>query len=76
MSEELNQLKQEFHSLNNWLNKITTLSGLARYQLETKGLDLERLEEERGRLIKLLNDLEDYALKIGEILKKIRNSEY
>ena len=62
-------IKDDIHNLNNWLNRITTLSGLTRYQLETKGIDLEKLEEEKGRLVKILKDIEDFALKIGEMLK-------
>lgn len=67
-------LRQEFHSLNNWLSKITTLSGVARHHLETNGIDLEKLEEEKEKLIKVLNELEDYALKIGDILKRVNKS--
>ncbi|MBU1062252.1 MAG: hypothetical protein KJ957_02815 [Candidatus Omnitrophica bacterium] len=75
MEETLNpSLRDEFHSLNNWLNKITTLSGLTRYELETKGFDLEKSDEEKERFIKLFSDIEEYALKTGEILKKVRKS--
>lgn len=68
----LSPLRKEFHSLNNWLNKITMVSGLTRYELETKGLDPEKLEDEKKRLVQLLNDFEGYALKMGEILKVLR----
>ncbi|MDP8230966.1 MAG: hypothetical protein P9L93_07725 [Candidatus Gorgyraea atricola] len=68
----LSPLRKEFHSLNNWLNKITIVSGLTRHELETKGLDPEKLEDEKKKLVQLLNDFEEYALKIGEIVKSLR----
>lgn len=74
MAAELDTVKQEFHSLNNWLNKITMLSGQARYELETRGFDLDKLEEEKKKYIGLLDNVEEYALKIGEILKRVRKS--
>ena len=67
----LSLIKDDIHNLNNWLNKITTLSGLTRYQLEAKGIDLEKLEEEKKRLVKILRDIEGYALKIGEMLNEL-----
>ena len=72
MPDKLDKIKDTFHSLNNWLNKITILSGHTRYTLETKGIDKERLEDEKRGLVKILSDLEDYALKLGEILKVLR----
>ncbi len=68
----LNPLRKDFHSLNNWLNKITIASGQRRHELETKGLDPKKLEDEKKRLVQLLNDFEDYALKMGEILRALR----
>jgi len=65
-------LKQEVHSMNNWLNKITILSGQARYELETNGFTVEKLEEEKQKFIKLLNDVEESALKVGEVLRNLR----
>ncbi|MFC1621543.1 hypothetical protein ACFL2G_04480 [Candidatus Omnitrophota bacterium] len=65
-------LREEFHSLNNWLNKITIASGQTRYELETKGLDPKKLEDEKKRLVQLLSDFENYALKMGDILRVLR----
>lgn len=70
----MDRVKQDFHSLNNWLNKITILSAVTRHQLETSGFNLESMEEEKKRFIKLLNDMEEYALNIGEILKNLKKT--
>jgi len=70
----MDRIRQDFHSLNNWLNKITILSAVTRHQLETKGFDMESLEDEKKRFIKLLNDMEEYALNIGEILKGLKRT--
>jgi len=72
MPEKLDKIKETFHSINNWLNKITILSGQTRHKLETQGIDTKRLKDEKGQIVKVLSDLEDYALKIGEILKALR----
>ncbi|MFH1853935.1 MAG: hypothetical protein ABH815_01325 [Candidatus Omnitrophota bacterium] len=62
----------EFHGINNWLNKITLLAGQSRYELEVRGFDAQNLEEEKKRFIKLLNDIEDRAMKVGAILKDLK----
>ncbi len=62
-------LRDEFHSINNLLHKITTQAGMARYHLEEKGIDLEKIEEEKKRLIKILDSMEENAMNVGEILK-------
>ncbi|PIP68077.1 MAG: hypothetical protein CO035_01880 [Candidatus Omnitrophica bacterium CG_4_9_14_0_2_um_filter_42_8] len=67
-------LRDEFHSINNLLNKITTQAGMARYHLEEKGIDLEKIEEEKKRLIKILDNMEENAMSVGEILKKLRKN--
>ena len=67
-------LRDEFHSINNLLNKITTQAGMARYHLKEKGIDLEKIEEEKERLIKILDSMEENAMNVGEILKKLRKS--
>jgi len=75
MKNELRTLiKKEFHTLNNWLNKITILSGMARYRLETKGIDRDNLEKHRKELIRYLKDMENHAIKIGDILKKMHHT--
>ena len=73
MDDELRSLlEKEFHSLNNWLNKITTLSGLAKYRLEEKGFDLEKMDEEKKNFISMLKDIENYALSMGKVIKELR----
>ena len=67
-------LREEFHSINNLLNTITAQAGMARYHLEEKGIDLEKIEEEKKRLIKILDSMEENAMSVGEILKKLRKS--
>ncbi len=69
--EKKDLLKQEFHELNNLLNKITTNAGLVRYELKTKGIDSGKLDEERERLTVVFSDLEGYALEIAGLLKKL-----
>lgn len=65
-------IRDEFHSMNNWLNKITTSAGMARYYLEKNGIDVNNIEEEKTKLIKLLDEMEENAMKIGEVLKRLR----
>ena len=67
-------VRDDFHSINNLLNKITTHAGMTRYHLEENSINLEKIEEEKARLIKVMDDMEENALKIGEILKKLRKS--
>ena len=66
--------KDDFHAINNLLNKITTQAGMTRYHLEEKGINPEKIEEEKGRLIKILDGMEENAMAIGQILKKLRKS--
>jgi DNA-directed RNA polymerase subunit F len=72
MEDKPSPLRQRFHNLNNWLNKITVYTGQLRYNLQTKALDPENLEEEKKRLIKSLDDIEGYAFKIADILKDLK----
>jgi len=65
-------IRDDFHSINNLLNKITTQAGFTRYHLDEKGINAEKIEEEKARLIKVMDGMEENALKIGEILKKLR----
>ncbi|MFH1479582.1 MAG: hypothetical protein ABIG92_07440 [Candidatus Omnitrophota bacterium] len=74
MTKDNDTTKEDFHAVNNWLNKITTQSGMTRYNLEKNGFDPSRLEEEKENIIKLLDDVEGYALEVGRILKGIRQS--
>ena len=75
MGEKLEDItKDDFHAINNLLNKITTQAGMTRYHLEEKGINLEKIEEEKGRLIKILDGMEENAMSIGHILKKLRKS--
>ena len=67
-------VKDDFHSINNLLNKITAHAGMTRYHLKENSINLEKIEEEKARLIKVMDDMEENALKIGEILKKLRKS--
>lgn len=66
--------RDDFHSVNNLLNKITTQAGMAKYRLEKNNIDLKKIEEEIMQLIKVMDDMEENALKIGEILKRLRKS--
>lgn len=68
------KLREEIHSINNLLNKITTQAGMARYYLEEKGFDPAKIEEEKERLIKVLDNMEENAMNIGELLKKLHKS--
>jgi hypothetical protein len=65
-------VRDDFHSINNLLNKITTQAGITRYHLDENGINAEKIEEEKARLIKVMDSMEENALKIGEILKKLR----
>ena len=65
-------IRDDFHSINNLLNKITTQAGITRYHLDENGINAENIEEEKARLIKVMDSMEENALKIGEILKKLR----
>lgn len=67
-------LRDEFHSINNMLNKITTQAGMARYHLEEKGIDPGKIKEEKERLIKIMDSMEENAMNIGEMLKKLRKN--
>jgi|GEM_PF-274039 len=67
-------IRDDFHSINNLLNKITTQSGMARYRLEMKGIDQGKIEEEKAELIKVMDDVEENAMKVGEILKGLRKA--
>ena len=70
----MNTLQDEFHKLNNLLNRITVLSGQKRYELQTKGLDLNKIDDEKEGLIKLLGSIEDCGMEIGKALKELRKS--
>jgi len=75
MGEKLEDItKDDFHAINNLLNKITTQAGMTRYHLEEKGINLEKIEEEKGRLIRILDGMEENAMAIGQMLKKLRKS--
>jgi len=67
-------IRDDFHSINNLLNRIATQAGITRYHLEENSIDLEKTEEEKAQLIKVMGDMEENALKIGDILKKLRKS--
>lgn len=67
-------VKDDFHNINNLLNKITAQAGMTRYHLEENSINLEKIEEEKTHLIKVMDGMEENALKIGEILKKLRKS--
>lgn len=67
-------MKDDFHNMNNLLNKITTHAGMAKYYLEKNGINSEKIEEEKARLIKVMSSMEEDALKIGEILKRLRKN--
>ena len=73
MKENLQDaLRNEFHNINNLLNKISTSAGMAKYRLERDGISPEELEEERMRLVKLLADIEENIMKISEVLKRVK----
>ena len=75
MEEKLEAtIRDDFHSINNLLHKITTHVGMAKYSLENNSINLEKIEDEKARLIKVMDGVEEDALKIGEILKKMRKS--
>ena len=74
MSDAMEDIRKEFHNINNWLHKITTKAGLARFELETKGLNEGNIDEEEKKYIKIFCELEEYAMKVGEIIKNIRKS--
>ena len=75
MEEKLGAtIKDDFHSINNLLHKITTHAGMAKYSLENNSINSENIEDEKARLIKVMDGVEEDALKIGEILKKLRKS--
>lgn len=65
-------IRDDFHSINNLLHKITTQAGMARYHLVENGINLEKIEEEKAQLIKILDSMEENAMAIGEMLKKLR----
>ena len=65
-------IRDDFHSINNLLNKITTQAGVIRYYLAENGIKAEKIKEEEARLIKVMDSMEENALNIGEILKKLR----
>jgi len=67
-------VKNDFHNINNLLNKITTHAGMAKYYLEKNSINPEKIEEEKAHLIKVMAGMEENALKIGEILKKLRKN--
>jgi len=68
------EVKDELHSINNLLNKITTHAGMLRYHLEKNGIDPEKIEEEKEKFIKVMDSMEENALKIGEILQRLRKN--
>jgi len=75
MKEKLDAaIRDDFHSINNLLNKITTQAGMTKYRLEENSINLEKIEEEKERLVKVMAGMEEDALKIGEILKKLRKN--
>jgi len=67
-------VKDDFHSINNLLHKITIHVGMAKYSLERNGINPENIEDEKARLIKVMDGVEENAMKIGEILKKLRKN--
>lgn len=66
--------KNDFHNINNLLNKITTNAGMAKYYLEKNSINPEKIEEEKAHLVKVMAGMEENALKIGEILKRLRKN--
>ncbi|MCX5687449.1 MAG: hypothetical protein NTV71_02220 [Candidatus Omnitrophica bacterium] len=75
MEEKLGvTMKNDFHNINNLLNKITTHAGMTKYYLEKNGINSEKIEEEKTRFIKVMSGMEENAMKIGEILKKLRKN--
>lgn len=64
-------VRNNFHDINNLLNRITTQAGMTRYHLEENGFDLEKIEDERAKIIKIMDAMEGNALKIAEILRKL-----
>jgi DNA-directed RNA polymerase subunit F len=74
MEEKTEELRNDYHSINNLLNKIATQAGVTKYHLEMKGLDPGKIEEEKDHLIKIMDGMEENALKISEILKRMRKA--
>jgi hypothetical protein len=70
----VSSIRDDFHSINNLLHKITTQAGTARYHLAENGINLEKIEEEKAQLIKVLDSMEENAMAIGEMLRKLRNN--
>ncbi len=67
-------VRDDFHSMNNLLNKITAQAGMTKYRLENNNINLENIEEETAQIIKVMDSIEEAALKTGGILKKLRKS--
>lgn len=72
-------IREQFHTIANWHNKITMASGCTKDLLETKPLDTmtkEELKIQQESLIKLLGDIENNAVTADQIIQELKTFIY
>ena len=73
------EIKGLFHSIANWLYKITiktgSLTGIAKIKSE-RGMSEAELKEEFTKLLGALPNIEEFTLKAGDDLKKLKEVVY
>ena len=71
------EIKGLFHSIANWLYKITiktgSLTGIAKIKSE-RGMSEAELKEEFTKLLGALSEVQEYALKVSDDFQKLKVS--
>lgn len=72
-------IREQFHTIANWLNKITIAAGCTKELLSEKPLTTmspEELKTEQEKLIKLLGGIESDAVSADQDIKKTKDYIY
>jgi hypothetical protein len=68
-------IREQFHTIANWHNKITIAAGCTKELLQDKPLDTltkEELKSQQESLIKLLGDIENNAVTADQIIQELK----
>lgn len=69
-------LRDQFHDINNQLNKITVKAGAAKELLKMKTKDNPLTKKDLDEHLKDLNILEQSAFRAAELLKALKDKIY
>jgi hypothetical protein len=72
-------IREQFHTIANWHNKITIAAGCTKELLLDKPLDTltkEELKTQQQNLVKALGDIENNAVTADQIIQQLKTFIY